>query len=554
MSANVWRVIFTRAELPASASSVPFADDMLVDRAEWLRRQRLTDGTPFLLSPTFEFDVDLNDFFRSSAMAHSSLLTQQGYAHDLAAFLSFLWAARSRRSWRNAVEDDHLAYLVWRRQDIAGPGVSGATWDREVAAVNQFYRWALQRGHVQVSPIPQKSRRPTPHGSGWASRRTLDEQRPATYSHDGGRSDVTWLPPAFYRVWRDVGLRGYGADGLPWKGFRGRWAARNTVFSDVIVRTGLRLQEQSALTVFDVPLAGGPVPGYRRFWLPEVIAKGASARWVYLPESVLSDLRSYLRIDRAAVVAEAQEEGRYRRERRPLVVADPARPVAVRVGAGGTVKIARLGPAERQRVLVDGEHGLEPAALWLGEQGWPLSMSRWKGVFAEANHRCWTAGVALQCHAHMLRHSFAVVTLEQLQRGHLAALGELNPEQRTHYTRIFGDPLDWVRRRLGHRSVVTTQIYGFSAAPIRPFTRASTLPACSTLTPPSASVSPPLDHDPTWQHVGHWTVRTSPLLTRTTPHCATRCPTSSTNSREGLPFRRCCDTASPSDATASPRS
>jgi hypothetical protein len=26
------------------------------------------------------------------------------------------------------------------------------------------------------------------------------------------------------------------------------------------------------------------------------------------------------------------------------------------------------------------------------------------------------------------------------------------------YTRIFGDPLDWVRRRLGHRSVTTAQI------------------------------------------------------------------------------------------------
>ncbi|WP_372672729.1 tyrosine-type recombinase/integrase [Amycolatopsis kentuckyensis] len=476
MSADVWRVVLTREELPAVAGSVPFADDLVVDRAEWLRRQRLTDGTPYLLSPAFEFDVDLNDFFRSSAMAHTSLLTQQGYARDLAAFLSFLWAARGGRSWRDAVEGDHLAYLVWRRQDLAGPGVSGATWDREVAAVNQFYRWALLRGHVQVNPIPQTSRRPVPLDPGWASRRTLDEQRPATYSHGGGRREVTWLPPASYRVWRDVGLRGYGADGLPRREFRGRWAARNTVFSDVMVRTGLRLQEQSALTVFDVPPTGGPTPGYRRFWLPESIAKGASARWVYLAGSVLSDLRSYVRIDRAAVVAEAQERGQYRRVRRPLVVADPARPVAVRVGAGGTVKIARLGPGERQRVLVDGEHGLEPAALWLGELGWPLSRSRWKGVFAEANHRCRAAGVALQCHAHMLRHTFAVVTLEQLQRGHLAALGELNPEQRTHYTRIFGDPLDWVRRRLGHRSAVTTQIYLHALAELEMHTRMALVP------------------------------------------------------------------------------
>ena len=29
--------------------------------------------------------------------------------------------------------------------------------------------------------------------------------------------------------------------------------------------------------------------------------------------------------------------------------------------------------------------------------------------------------VLLRCHAHLLRHTFAVVTLEQLQRGHVAA-------------------------------------------------------------------------------------------------------------------------------------
>lgn len=31
--------------------------------------------------------------------------------------------------------------------------------------------------------------------------------------------------------------------------------------------------------------------------------------------------------------------------------------------------------------------------------------------------------------------------------------------QRGEYQRIFGDPLDWVRRRLGHRSAGTTLKY-----------------------------------------------------------------------------------------------
>jgi hypothetical protein len=44
---------------------------------------------------------------------------------------------------------------------------------------------------------------------------------------------------------------------------------------DVMVRTGLRLAEQSALTVFEMPLDRG-LGGYQRFWLPAAIAKGGS--------------------------------------------------------------------------------------------------------------------------------------------------------------------------------------------------------------------------------------------------------------------------------------
>jgi hypothetical protein len=38
----------------------------------------------------------------------------------------------------------------------------------------------------------------------------------------------------------------------------------------------------------------------------------------------------------------------------------------------------------------------------------------------------------LAAHAHLLRHTFAVVTLEQLQRGYLAALAGQDPRQREH--------------------------------------------------------------------------------------------------------------------------
>ncbi|MFI0107864.1 tyrosine-type recombinase/integrase [Streptomyces globisporus] len=475
MIVNAWRVRATVEEFDLPPGGVPFEARLLTeDRAEWLRDVGLKVGTPFLVSPTFEYDVVLNRFFQSPMMRMRAVNTQFGYARDVAAFLTFLWVARRRKGWRDAVEEDHLAYLMWRRRDDDGPRIAGTTWNREVAGVDAFYRWAVRAGHMPTSPIPQVARRPRVGAQ--LSRRTADEQRPATYARDGGAVRVQWLPPVSYRMWREVGVRGFDEAGLPRPGFRARWAARNATFCDLMVRIGLRLGEQCALTVFEVPWREPELGAYVRFWLPQSVAKGGSARWVYVPGSVLRDVEDYRRWDRAEVVAQAQAAGRYEQWRRPWVVEDPGRSWARRVGSASRVKVGHLGARERRLLLMEGPNGLEPAMLWLGEGGQPLSVSAWKEMFAASNRRCRAAGVRLACHAHMLRHTFAVVTLEQLQRGHLAALADQQPRQREHYTRVFGDPLDWVRRRLGHRSVVTTLVYLHTLAELEMETRMALVP------------------------------------------------------------------------------
>lgn len=465
---------FTRRELSAPVAPEPFVAALPSDHAGWVDAAGVAEGTPFLVSPAFEYDVDLNGFFWSARMAGAASATRTGYAEDLAKFLTFLDACRGGRSWRDATEDDHVAYLVWRRRDAAGPRVSGATWDREVAAVNAFYRWAAARGLVAVHPVPQRARRSSPVDAGGRTH-AGEETAPATYSHDAASEQVRWLPPVSYRRWRDVGLRGLDADGLPAAGFRGRWASRNGCFADLMVRTGMRLTEQASVSVFEVPTRRAE-GGYQRFWLPIAVAKGGSARWVYVPESLVAELGAYARIDRAQVVERARAAGRYARIAGPLVVTDPARPVVTVPGTGRAVPVAQLRPEERRRVLVETAGGLEPAAFWLSEHGMPMAVSSWKGVFAEANGRCRRHGVDVAGHAHMLRHTFAVVTLEQLQRGHLSALAELNTEQRGHYTRVFGDPLDWVRRRLGHRSATTTMIYLHALSELEMRTRMALVP------------------------------------------------------------------------------
>ncbi len=472
-----WRVHFIPAQCRVPAGPLPFVASLPPDWEGWLRDAGLVEGTPFLVSPGVEYDVELNAFFSSADMATAAWNTQAGYARDVAAFLNFLWRARGATSWRDATEADHIAYLIWRRRDEHGPHIDDATWDREVAAVNRFYKWQVAAGNVVANPVPQRKARLPPVHAARGPRHEDPGEAPATYSHGAGRDRIEWLPQQSYRRWRDVGVRGYTSAGFPDPRFRGRWAARNAAFCDLMVRTGLRLAEQSALSVFEVPTDRGA--GYRRFWLPEILAKGASARWIYVPGSVRAELSSYVAIDRAEVVSRARADGRYQQLPRPLVLENPDRPVLTQRHPGGLVRrvpLAQLGPTQRPRVLIDGDSGLEPAAFWLSEQGLALAKSTWKDMFTEATRRCHAHGLALAANPHLLRHSFAVITLEQLQRGHLSELAKLTPGQRTHYARTFGDPLDWVRARLGHRSMTTTLIYLHALSELAMETRLALVP------------------------------------------------------------------------------
>jgi site-specific recombinase XerD len=446
----------------------------------WLDDVGIPDGTPYLLSPGYEYDTGLNGYFHRVNLLEEPLNTLSNRALAVARFLNFLHQSRGGKGWRDAIEEDHRAFHYWRRHDHRGPTVAGSTWSLEVSLVNQFYLWAVGQGLVAKVPIPHRaSRSLLTQATVTGPRRGSETPTvPATYAHDGGRERIEWLPAPAYRRWRDVGVRGYTAQGLPQPGFRARWVSRNTAYVDLMVRTGMRISEQSAVTAWELPAGGGA--GYSRFWLPAAIAKGGSARWVYVPAAVRRDLADFAEFDRSLVVKEAQAAGRYQRIRRPLVIADPARPnLATRTSGavkGRQVDVRLLKGPERYRLLMDTEGGLEPAMFWLGESGMPLAVSTWKDLFADANTRCAEQGLTERAHAHLLRHSFAVITLEQLQRGHITALGALNEDQRLHYTRIFGDPLDWVRRRLGHTSQTTTLIYLHALQELEMETRMALVP------------------------------------------------------------------------------
>jgi hypothetical protein len=59
--------------------------------------------------------------------------------------------------------------------------------------------------------------------------------------------------------------------------------------------------------------------------------------------------------------------------------------------------------------FVETSDGLEPAALWLNEDGRPRPGHAWQATFRTGNERVARAGLtSFQCTPHMLRHSFAL--------------------------------------------------------------------------------------------------------------------------------------------------
>ncbi|MFE1830172.1 tyrosine-type recombinase/integrase [Streptomyces yangpuensis] len=468
MTELTWRVFYTRRDLPRPQTTDPLID-ALWDLDEWLDNHNVLDGSPYLISPDGRYDVELNKYFTTELSA-SPENTQRAHASDLKLWLNFLWCSRGGKDWRHATPEDRAAYKQWRTADPRGPHVDWPTWDREVATVNAFYKWAVhpKQQYAAENPILQREPRIRPslgrHGSATT---------PAESSHTGPRNEVVWLPPEIYRAWRDVGLRGYTPQGLPDPSFRGRLATRNATYSDLMISTGLRLCEQTSLSVFELP---HQVPGQAnvRTWLPRSIAKYGSARWVYVPASSLKAVWDYVDEERPEAVEDARGAGVYERIRNPLIIVDRTDP---RVEIDGQrITVDKLGHADRRRLLIDTPDGLEPAALWLNEYGLPSGRSCWQEAFKAANRRCAQHRLGLRAHPHALRHSFAVITLEQLWRGHVQDMAAMNPGQRQTHQMVFGDPLNWVRLRLGHRSVVTTLRYLHTLQELEMQTRMALIP------------------------------------------------------------------------------
>lgn len=390
----------------------------------------------------------------SAAFLRLAEATQESYLKDYRLFFDFLWS-RSR-TWPRATRDDVEDYEDWRRRAPANPRrIGGSKWMRELAALSRLYRWAVESGHVATNPVATQTR---------VTRDGRIVESLGASAHDVVAADVKWLTPRAWARWRDVGLLGLDGSGLPDGSFRGRNGDRNAAYAELLFDSGLRRTEGASLLTLELPVveAGSR---YQRGRLATAVAKHGSGRPFYVTTATLRRIDAYRATSRADAVRAAQEAGRYDRVPGRLLVeqvGSGAVPVLGWVdeatGTKGEGRLDRLPVRLRERLFLSTVGGLEPAWLWLGEDGMPFQSHSWEAVFAAASRRCVRVlgPGAPFCTPHMARHSFALTMLVALQHVLDTRFG-LDAEQRRDFAVLYGSPWRMVKDLLGHRSEETTR-------------------------------------------------------------------------------------------------
>jgi site-specific recombinase XerD len=395
-------------------------------------------------------DVRLSTFFRRSRFTSRSTGTKETYAPDYRLFFTFLW--QRGLNWDQATAEDLDDWEDWRRRGADNPRrIGGSRWGRELAALKLLYDWAAGSGIMAVSPVTTHLVR----GRDGALVEVAD-----LAPTDAKHADVKWLLPRAYRLWRDVGLGGMLPTGLEDDSFRGRNDGRDVAGADLMYSSGLRRREAGTILLAELPALG--TSNYYSSRVGQEVAKRAG-RTFYVSHSALQSTNAYRISLRDQAVRTAQSRGLYEAIPDRLVVREITRRGIVRWttvdGRREEASFDTLTVAQRMRLFVQGEGGLEPAMLWLTETGLPLAYRSWTKIFERGSDRCKRLGLGVYATPHMLRHSMALRMLVSLNNALDRRYG-LTPAERRHYAEVYGVIWSMVKDMLGHKNEqVTKDIY-----------------------------------------------------------------------------------------------
>lgn len=430
-----------------------------------LEERRAADGldayVPRILRGSELYDADIDRFFLDLPLnGVRSRHSLRAYGYDIVVWLRFLTEVCDKTVWEAARADVEAFHRIRRRSD-PGSRISAASWNRSIAAIDKLYEWGVRQGLLRSSPFS--------HREIWRRNRARTQgkivARNDAFEGRANRNTIRFVTLEDFQRFRDVGLRGLTADGTERPGARDRNGLRNVLFAELLVVTGLRLEEASFLLAFELGALPGANASCRQIWLnlPAGLTKGERGRAILIPDDLLHRLRTYIRVERAHAVTKFKARQGWKLVERPILV---RRPIAgsgnLVLPDGRAVLLEVFSPEERERLVIcEADNSpIEPAVLWLTEVGQPMRPNSWEVAFARACQRCQANGFPIDISPHQLRHTFAVHMLAMLiqrQLGGQSSESSAGPAE--GYRRILGDPLQQVQRLLGHASLETTSIY-----------------------------------------------------------------------------------------------
>jgi len=421
-----------------------------------LDRAGVRSGQPFVLGPDGSYDVHLNRFFREldgwGVRAQNSI---EAYSRDVMLFCRFLHTTRGKSIW-TCDGADLRAYKTARLR-VEGPHqVSASTWNRSVAALDKWVRWALYERLLDREPFRYADKTVmTPQGLRQVRVNAEHETDPQT-------APLRFVSFEDYLLWRDVGLRGELPDGRPDPGWRGRHGERNALFADLLVCTGMRLGEAASLLVSEVPPLSGP-RAVGDVHLSAAVTKRNKARTVFVIRRTLQGLHHYIDIERDELMTRRRAAGVYDSLADVLAVRGAGRHALTLEAGRGSWSYSKIDPQVRRRLVrMDAGQPSGPLWLWLGDSGLPLQPSTWQSAFRRANERCAAFDIPLDVHPHTLRHCYAVHMLGLLLRQTVRALGEREDRRLTHAEvkrLLIGNPMRKLQLLLGHSQESTVYLY-----------------------------------------------------------------------------------------------
>ncbi len=176
---------------------------------------------------------------------------------------------------------------------------------------------------------------------------------------------------------------------------------------------------------------------------------------------------------RAEAIGRARRKGRYERVPGKQIVTGcsrRSRTLYVLTSGGSTVlSLDLIAPEERLRLFRQAPDGLEPLAVWLGNDGMPKQAHSWEKTFQAANARiarAWAAAhgkdpAAIECplwaRPHMARHSFALRWFSILSVVWEQRLEGFTEAEKRDLREQFGDVWFQLATLLGHSSPEVTR-------------------------------------------------------------------------------------------------